>query len=139
LAGLAIIGGIFAGHSGTDASGAVRIVPDSDVVIATAEKPTAEWLADIRRELAIGPDQAPAWRNYVDAMTELERSRIELDRRRATGAVRDIETERARHAMMLAAALAELERYLSPEHQTKARLLTQILAETVICREQAVR
>jgi hypothetical protein len=41
--------------------------------------------------------------------------------------------------MLLTTALNELEDHLSPEQQNSVRLLTRVLADTVICRELAAR
>jgi hypothetical protein len=139
VAALGIAAGIVAGHRGSDASGAALIVPDSVAVATAPQRATADWLADAGRDLGIGPDQAAAWQSYAETMKDLQMSRVGLEQQQAAGGGRDIASERARHAMVLAAALAELQRHLSPEQQTRARLLTRILAETVICRELAVR
>jgi hypothetical protein len=139
VAGLGIAAGIVAGQRGSDPSGAVRIVPDAVVTAATSQRSTADWIGDAQRDLGIRPDQSTAWQSYAATMRDLETSRVELERQRMTADMRALAEERARHAMVLGNALAELERHLSPEQQTKARLLTRLLAETVICRELAVR
>jgi len=64
---------------------------------------------------------------------------VRIARAMVAGGTRDVESERARHAMVVANALAELNQHLSPEQQTKARLLTVILAASVICRELGVQ
>ena len=53
---------------------------------------------------------------------------VALERDRTAGTAQDIEAERGRHALALTSALSKLERHLSPEQRTKARLLTQVLA-----------
>ena len=72
-------------------------------------------------------------------MTGLDASRTDLERQLAGGVARDVPAERARHAMLLTTALTELEDHLSPEQQNSVRLLTRVLADTVICRELATR
>jgi hypothetical protein len=139
LAVFGIAAGVAVGHRGSDASGTVRIVPATASTDAAPQRTVEGWLADIRQQLSIRPDQADAWQKYADAMTGLDASRIELERQLAGGVARDVPAERARHAMLLTTALNELEDHLSPQQQTSVRLLTQVLADTVICRELAVR
>jgi hypothetical protein len=139
LAVLGIAAGVAVGHRGPDASSTVRIVPVTASADAAPQRTVEGWLADIRQQLAIRPDQAAAWQKYADAMTGLDASRLELERQLADGVKRDVPAERARHAMLLTTALNELEDHLSPQQQTSLRLLTQVLADTVICRELAVR
>jgi hypothetical protein len=141
-AALAVVGiaaGVVIGHRGSDASGAVRIVPSAAPFDAVPQRSVEAWLAEIRQRLAIRPDQATAWQSYANAMTSLDESRLELERQVANGEARDIAAERARHAMLLTTALNELQEHLSPQQQTDVRLLTQVLADAVICRELAVR
>jgi hypothetical protein len=139
LAVLGIAAGVAVGHRGSDTSGTVRIVPVTASADAAPQRTVEEWLADIRHQLAIRPDQAAAWQKYASAMTDLDSSRLELEHQLAGGVARDVPAERARHAMLLTTALNELEDHLSPEQQTSVRLLTQVLADTVICRELAAR
>jgi hypothetical protein len=139
LAILGIVAGVVIGHRGSDASGAVRIVPVAATSDAAPQRTVEAWLVEIRQRLAIRPDQATAWQRYANAMTNLDESRLELERQVANGEARDIAAERARHAMLLTTALNELEDHLLPQQQTDVRLLTQVLADTVICRELAVR
>ena len=139
LAVLGIAAGVAVGHRGSDASGTVRIVPVATSTDAAPQRTVEGWLTDIRQQLAIRPDQAAAWQKYADAMKGLDASRIELERQLAAGVARDVPAERARHAMLLTTALNDLEDHLSPEQQTSVRLLTQVLADTVICRELAAR
>jgi hypothetical protein len=139
IAVLGIAAGVTVGHRGSDVSGTVRIVPGTVSTDSTPQRTVEGWLADIRQQLAIRPDQAAAWQKYTDAMTGLDASRLELERQLAGGVARDVPAERARHAMLLTTALNELEDHLSPKQQTSVRLLTQVLADTVICRELAVR
>lgn len=139
LAVLGIAAGVAVGHRGPDASGTVRIVPVTVSADVAPQRTVEGWLADIRQQLAIRPDQAVAWQKYADAMNGLHASRLELERQLAGGVARDVPAERARHAMLLTAALDELEDHLSPEQQTSVRLLTRVLADTVICRELAAR
>ena len=139
LAALGIVAGVAVGHRGPDASGTVRIVPVTVSTNAAPQRTVEGWLADIRQQLAIRPDQAAAWQKYADAMIGLDVSRLELERQLAGGVARDVPAERARHAMLLTTALNELEDHLSPEQQNSVRLLTRVLADTVICRELAVR
>jgi hypothetical protein len=138
VAGLGIAAGILSGHRGSD-DHAVVPFHDSALVTTAPQRSTLDWLRTLHHDLAIHPDQASAWQAYANTMTKLETSRIELDSQLKGGEARDLRAERARHAMVLASALAELERHLSPEQQTKARLLTMILAESVICRELAIQ
>jgi hypothetical protein len=139
IAVLGIAAGVTVGHRGSDVSGTVRIVPSTVSTDSTPQRAVEGWLADIRQQLAIRPDQAAAWQKYTDAMTGLDASRLELEHQLAGGVARDVPAERARHAMLLTTALNELEDHLSPKQQTSVRLLTQVLADTVICRELAVR
>jgi hypothetical protein len=139
IAGIGIAGGIAAGHRDSQTYGNVLIVTDAAAVGTVPQPSTEGWLGDLRRDLAIRPDQEPAWQAYADTMMLLEASRIELERRGTNASSGDIEAERARHAMVLANALDELAHHLSLEQQTKARLLTRILSETVICRQLAIR
>ena len=139
LAALGIVAGVAVGHRGPDASGTVRIVPVTVSTNAAPQRTVEGWLADIRQQLAIRPDQAAAWQKYADAMIGLDVSRLELERQLAGGVARDVPAERARHAMLLTTALNELEDHLSPEQQNSVRLLTRVLADTVICRELATR
>jgi hypothetical protein len=139
IAVLGIAAGVTVGHRGSDVSGTVRIVPTIVSTDSAPQRTVEGWLADIRQQLAIRPDQAAAWQKYTDAMTGLDASRLELERQLASGVARDVPAERARHAMLLTTALNELEDHLSPKQQTSVRLLTQVLADTVICRELAVR
>ena len=69
----------------------------------------------------------------------LDLSRLELERHVVDGEARDIAAERVRHAMLLATALNELQDHPSPKQQADSLLLTQVLADTVICRERAMR
>jgi hypothetical protein len=139
LAVLGIAAGVTIGHRGSDASGTVRIVPGTASADAAPQRTVEGWLADIRQQLAIRPDQAAAWQKYADALTGLDASRLDLERQLAGGVARDVPAERARHAMLLTTALNDLQDHLSPEQQTSVRLLTRVLADTVICRELAVR
>jgi len=136
---LGIAGGLAVGHRGSDASGTVRIVAGTVSTDAAPQRTVDGWLADIRQQLAIRPDQGAAWQKYADAMTGLDASRTDLERQLAGGVARDVPAERARHAMLLTTALTELEDHLSPEQQNSVRLLTRVLADTVICRELATR
>jgi hypothetical protein len=138
LVGLAIAAGVVTGHHGSDTPSDVRIVAHPTIT-RPLQRSTADWLGDFRRDLAIRPDQVPAWQSYANTMADLEISRDELERELVAGGTRDVESERARHAMVVANALAELNQHLSPEQQTKARLLTVILAASVICRELGVQ
>jgi hypothetical protein len=139
LAVLGIAAGVAVGHRGPDTSGTVRIVPVTVSTNADPQRTVEGWLADIRQRLAIRPDQAAAWQKYADAMQGLDASRTDLEHQLADGVARDVPAERARHAMLLTTAPNELEDHLSPEQQSSVRLLTRILADTVICRELAAR
>ena len=139
LAVVGIAAGVAVGHRGSDASGAARIVPVTVSTDAAPQRTVGGWLADIRQQLAIRPDQAAAWQRYADAMTGLDASRLDLERQLAGGVARDVPAERARHAMRLTTALNDLEDHLSPEQKTSVRLITRVLADTVICRELADR
>jgi len=136
---VAIAADIVAEHSEGRVPSDLRIIPDTAAVATMPQGPTTDWLANAERDLAIRPDQAAAWQAYSNAMFDLEASRIEWEHQFAAGLGQSVEAERGRHAMALANAMAELERHLSPEQQTKSRLFTRILAATVICRELAVR
>jgi hypothetical protein len=139
VAALGIAAGIVGRHRGWDDYGTARIVPLFATATTAPQRSTQDWLDSVRRDLAIQPDQALAWQAYAKNMTDLKTSSTELEGQLATGGVRDVEAERARHAMVVANALAELERHLSPEQQTAARLLTRIRADSLICQALAVR
>lgn len=91
-------------------------------------------LDEIHRLLVIRPDQKDAWQRYAGTLLQLNRESRHLLQRVANGEAQDDGTERVLHALTLAAAFGELEKNLSAGQIAQARLLTQDLADGLICR-----
>lgn len=123
-------GGYGAGGFGTIRAPAAAIAAPGDAVTS---KDLSDWLAEIRRSLVIRPDQEPAWRDYAEAMRYLDQATTDFEQRRANADALDVDKERSRHALLLGAAIGDLQRSLSPDQFARARRLTEDLASVVTC------
>jgi len=94
----------------------------------------ASRLAAIRAALAIRPEQETAWRAYAETMRTLERSTHDFEQRVAAGDARDDGAERGRHALVLSAAMSDLQSRLDPGQFSRANSLSADLVGTVICK-----
>lgn len=121
--------------TGDDASGGFGTVHPPATASSDGAAPEAlsDRLAEIRRSLAISPDQEAAWQDYVDAMRYLDQATHDFEQRQAEGGAQDDQMERNRHALLLGSAIGDLQRSLSPDQFARARRLTEDLASSVTC------
>lgn len=90
-------------------------------------------LDHLARSAALTPSQQPVWRAFTDAMLRLEEATAAFETNRsASPAAR--ENERARHTLLLGAALADLDEGLSPGQMSIVRRSIDTLAPGLICR-----
>lgn len=118
------------GGFGTIRAPAVAVAAPGD---AAMSKDLSDRLAEIRQSLAIRPDQEPAWRDYAEAMRHLDRATKDFEQRQANADALDVDKERSRHALLLGAAIGDLQRNLSPDQFARARRLAEDLASVVTC------
>ncbi len=117
------------GFGSIHAAASARASLDSDRSPDLAARLTA-----IRAALGIRPDQETAWRDYADTMLTLERSTHDFEQRVAAGTTRDDGAERGRHALVLSAAMSDLQSRLDPGQFARANSLTADLVGTVVCK-----
>jgi len=130
-AGLAV--GLATGDDASGGFGTIHPPPATASSDAGTPEALSDRLAEIRRSLAIRPNQETAWQDYADAMRYLDQATQDFDQRRADGGAQDDEMERSRHALLLGAAIGNLQKSLSPDQFSRARRLTEDLASSVTC------
>jgi hypothetical protein len=117
------------GFGSIHAAASVIAPPDSNDSPDLASRLTA-----IRAALASRADEETAWRDYAHTMLTLERSTHDFEQRVAAGDARDDGAERGRHALLLSAAMSDLQSRLDPGQFSRANSLTEDLVGAVICK-----
>jgi len=134
LAAAGLAAGLATGNDASGGFGTIRPPAATASNNGVAPEALSDRLAEIRRSLAIRPDQEAAWQDYVDAMRYLDQATHDFEQRQAEGgAQQDDQMERSRHALLLGAAIGDLQKNLSPDQFARARRLTEDLASSVTC------
>jgi hypothetical protein len=66
-------------------------------------------------------------------MRDLDQATRDFDQRRAGGDAPAADKQHSRHALLLGAAIGDLQKRLSPDQFARARRLTEDLASAVTC------
>jgi len=133
LAAAGLAAGLATGNDASGGFGTIRPPAATASNNGVAPEALSDRLAEIRRSLAIRPEQEAAWQDYANAMRYLDQATHDFEQRQADGDTQDDEMERSRHALLLGAAIGDLQKSLSPDQFARARRLTEDLASSVTC------
>lgn len=131
------IGAVLAASSGDGTVGFGRV---RDVASGSADdsrraaEPLSDKLDTVYRTIGVRPDQEVAWRHFAEAMMELERLTRAYEQRVASGKTIDKTAERARHAMIYAAGMNEIDSKFSLGQVVVIRKLASRAARSALCR-----
>jgi len=134
VAAIGVSAGLAMFDRGSGGFGIVRAVSETGPAVASTRPALAERLAELHQALVIRAEQEGAWRNFADAMYQLDRLTRDFERRTAASERLDTAEERTRHALILGSALGEIGKSLSPDQFAGIRRATDELTSSVICR-----